>query len=411
MKARTHVADFGSYPVDIVGGEGCFLIGSDGKRYIDFLGGWCVSTLGWKHSKIQAALSTYSREAFYVPPLFRWQGWETFAKLLTEIAPGKLTRAFRCTSGSEAVEFAIKIARAAAGRKVIVSLDKVYHGHTYGAASVGTGLTSKMAPGVPGFEKLPLPDEYRNPYNLTGSALSDAIVSEFEKLARSGEVAAFLSEPIFTNAGAVVPPADFYPKIAKVCRQFDILLVMDEVASGFGRTGKLFASEHWGLEPDIVCLGKGISGGYATIAATLTTEDVFEGARGIPAYSTFGWAPTDLAIARANVETILEEKLWENSAKMGDLMLEKLKPLEALAHVGLVRGKGLLFGVEIVRSKSSKEPDETRTMKVIEQCLRDGLLIDNANPGTLFFTPPLILDEKTAEAGVDILTRVVEKVC
>ncbi len=310
---QRYIADYGSVPVDIVSGEGCYLIDTKGKRYIDFIGGWCVSTVGWKHPRMQDALRQAAEQAFYVPPVFRWEAWEEFAKTLSDIAPGNMQRSFRCTSGSEAVEFAIKVARAATGKNGIVSIGDVYHGHTYGAASIGTGLRDGMGPGIPGVTKIPLPNEYDNPWGLVGEQLSDKIVEEFEVVAEKGDIAAFISEPIFTNAGTITPPADFYQKITAVCKKHDILFIMDEVASGFGRTGKLFASEHWELEPDIMCLGKGISGGYATIGATLTTEKLFHAARGISAYSTFGWMPTDLIAAQANVEILLKEKLWENA--------------------------------------------------------------------------------------------------
>ncbi len=412
MTARNssrHIADSDAYPIDITSGEGTNLVAADGSTYLDFVGGWCVATVPWKHRAIQAAYREAAELGVYIAPMYRWERWEHLAARLTELTPGKLQRTFRCTSGSEAVEFGIKLARAATGRKTIVAFDHVYHGHTFGAATVGTGLTEAMGPGVPDIVKLPLPDEYRNPYNFTGAALSDAIVADFEKIAGNGNVAGFLSEPIFTNAGAVTPPADLYPKLAAACQRHGSLLIMDEVASGFGRTGKLFASEWWNLEPDILCLGKAFSGGFAAIGATMCTDDVFRNLRRIPAYSTFGWTVADTIVTAANVELVAKEKLAERSLAMGERLLETLGLLEQLPHVGLVRGRGLLVGIEIVTDKRGRERDARRADRIVAECQRRHLLIEIAKPGCLFLSPPLSVNDTTLTDGVAILRDVIEQ--
>lgn len=396
-----NLADYSSRSLEIADGEGCYLFDKSGKRYIDFVGGWCVGTVGWKRREIREALRKEIDRGVYVPPVFRFQDWEDFAKLLVKIAPNKkLSKVFRCTSGSEAVEFAIKCARAATGKKKIVSIDGVYHGHTYGAAAVGDACADKIGPCLPGIMKIPMPNEYR------GIASADVIVKAFEKLAaENDDIAAFISEPVWTNAGAIAPPKDFYPAIEKICRRHGILFVMDEVATGFGRCGKLFGSELWGIKPDILCLGKGLTGGYGTMGATLITEEIFTASRGIPSYSTFGWLPLDLAAARANVNIVLQEKLWENSAKMGNYLLEKIKPFENLPYVGEVRGLGLLLGIEIVKDKKSKSPDWFKAQKLQDRCAEFGLLIETAGH-TLFMTPPLVIDKKIINEGLKILQRV-----
>src|SRR3989344_118900 len=391
-----YLADYGD-TTDFVDGEGCFLIDRNGKRYIDFLGGWCVSTVGWKHPKMMEVLQDTKNRGFYIPPSYSWPEWESFAKLLADITPGKLQKVFRTTSGSEAVEMAIKIARAATGRKKIVSIDEEYHGHTYGALSVGSALTSAIAPGVPEMLKLPLPN--------VGNA--EDVIAQFEKIASAGDLAAFLGEPVFTNSGTFVPPADFYPRIAEICKQNGTLFVMDEVATGFGRTGKLFASEHWNLEPDIMCLAKGFSGGYATIGATIVTEEVanrvFEKGGYFPYYSTFGWMPDDMIITRKNVELVCELKLWENAESVGKYLLTLLKPLEDLAKVKEVRGIGMLFAIEL--------KDKSLTGKISSEVLKNGLVVDTASPEILFFSPPLIMDKETATKGARILSEVIKKHC
>jgi 4-aminobutyrate aminotransferase-like enzyme len=336
----------------------------------------------------------------YVPQFLTHPDAEAFADRLIELAPGgRLSRAFRCTSGSEAVEMAIKCARAATGKPVIVSIDGVYHGHTYGAAAVGDACTPAMAPCPEGFLKVPMPHpRYGGTPEETLAAL-DRILGERD------DIAAFLSEPVFTNAGAIVPPPDLMPAIERRCRDRGILFVMDEVATGFGRCGRLFGSELWGLSPDVLCLGKGFTGGYATMAATLVTEEIYGKSAGLPTYSTFGWVPLDLAATRANVEAIVRDRLWENAGRVGGALLERLRALEDLPFVAEVRGSGLLVAVEIVRDKASMAPDRRRANRIMDRCAEEGVIIETAGHA-LFLSPPLTLTPEEAEEGAEVIERV-----
>ncbi|MEY4744711.1 MAG: acetylornithine aminotransferase, partial [Candidatus Parcubacteria bacterium] len=266
-----YIASYEAVPIDFVRGEGCYLFDKKGKKYIDFLGGWCVSTVGWKNREMAAAISRQASEGIYVPPIFGSARQEALAKRLVELAPGKLRRVFRSTSGSEAVEYGIMCVRAASGKPTVVSIDGVYHGHTYGAAALGDACIPKLGPCPPGFIKLRMPKTIED---------GVAVVAEFERLVVTrGDIAAFMSEPFWTNAGCHRPPEGFYQGIQRVCRKHGVLLAMDEVATGMGRSGKMYASELWGLTPDVICLGKSFTGGYATMGATLVTEDVFRKSR------------------------------------------------------------------------------------------------------------------------------------
>lgn len=397
-----YLADRGVRNLEIADGKDCVLFDPQGKAYIDFLAGWCVGTVGWKNKEIEAAVAEEYKRGIYVPPVFHVALQEAFAEKLIGIAPGtRLNRAYRCTSGSEAVDMAIKCARAATGKKKIVSVEGVYHGHTYGAASVGAGCTPEMSPCVPECVKIPMPNAYRG-------VSAEFALREFEELLKlTDDIAAFISEPVWTNAGVIIPPDDFYPAIQEICRRESILFIMDEVATGFGRTGKMFASELWGLDPDILCLGKGLTGGYATMGATLVSEAVFAAAEHIPDYSTFGWLSLDLAAAAANVDIIVRDSLWKNSARMGEWLLEKMKSFEELPYVGEVRGKGLLLGIEIVKNKESKEPDYELADRISEVSAEAGLIIETAG-NVLFMSPALVLTEEVAKNGVAILTAVLE---
>jgi 4-aminobutyrate aminotransferase-like enzyme len=385
----SYVASYDAVPLDFVKGEGFHLYDKKGRKYLDFLGGWCVSTVGWKDRDMGEAIARQAKEGLYVPPIFVSSRCEALAKALIERAPGKLSRVFRATSGSEAVEFAIKCARASTGKPAIVSIDGVYHGHTYGAAALGDACVPKMGPCPEGFLKLRMPKSAEE---------GNAVVAEFERLvAERGDVAAFMSEPFWTNAGCHVPPAGFYEGIQRVCRKHGVLLAMDEVATGMGRSGRFYASDHWGLEPDIICLGKSFTGGYASMGATLVTEKVFKGSRGIPDYSTFGWLPQDLAAAMKNLELIDARRLTENAAATGAYLLAELKPLESLRKVKEVRGLGMVFGIQFPLPIAPV---------VALQCYRKGLITALSSADTLFFSPALAMDKRTAKKGADILKKV-----
>lgn len=381
-----YVADYDSIPLDFALGDGCFLIDKKGRRYLDFLGGWCTATVGWKNIEMEEAIEIQAKRGVYIPPIFRSPKQEALAKLLVENAPGKLARVFRCTSGSEAVEFALKCARASTGKQTIVSIDDVYHGHTYGAASLGDACKKMMQPCLPGFIKLPLPKS---------DSEGEKVVKQFGELLRErNDIAAFMSEPVWTNAGCFIPPKNFYQNIQELCREHNVLLVMDEVATGMGRCGRLYASELWDITPDIICLGKAFTGGYATMGATLTTEAVFKKSRGIPDYSTFGWLEQDLAAATKNVEIILRDRLPENARLVGEQLLRELEPLRKLTKVKDVRGIGLVFGIEF---RAPIAP------VIALSCYRKGLLVAFATANTLFFSPPLVLDDALAKQGANII--------
>jgi putrescine aminotransferase len=298
-------------------------------------------------------------------------------------------RVFRCCSGSEAVEFALRAARAASGKPIIVSIDGVYHGHTYGAAAVGNDCVKAMEPCPTGYIKLKMPKTAEE---------ARGVVAQFELLLKErNDIGTFFSEPVWTNAGMFIPPAGFYEAIQELCRKNGVLLVMDEVATGMGRLGKMYASSLWGLEPDIICLGKSFTGGFAAMGATLVTEHVFKNSRAISDYSTFGWLPQDLAATTRNVELLIERDLPKNAEEVGDYLLELLKPLEKLLKVKAVRGLGMAFSIELHLPIANM---------LAGLCFKNGLTMATADSSTLFFSPPLCMDRETAKRGAEILAKV-----
>jgi acetylornithine/succinyldiaminopimelate/putrescine aminotransferase len=381
-----HLADYGSSPIDFVRGRGSYLFDKRGKKYLDFQTGWCVETVGWRNAEMAEAICAQAHEGLHVPPWFRVERHERFASRLVKLAPGKLNRAFRACSGSEAVELAIKAARTATGKHVIVSIDGVYHGHTYGAASVGNAFDGSLTP-CDGFLKVRMPKCQRQEMET---------LSALEEIFRRGDVAAFLSEPVWTNAGCFIPSTNFYPTVQALCRKYGVLLAMDEVATCMGRCGRMFASELWGLEPDILCMGKSLTGGYATLAATLVTEQVFQKARRIPYQPTFGWAFQDLAAVEKNVEIIVRDRLDKNAAEVGAYLLAQLKPLEALKKVKEVRGVGMVLAVKFRLPIASL---------IVAKCYRNGLVLESTDPKTIFLSPMLSLTQKEAKMGANIIKQ------
>lgn len=380
------IANHQRLPITITRGKGCYLYDQRGRRYLDFMGGWCVGTVGWGNVAMAKAISQQVRQQFFTVASFTLKLQEELAQMLVQLAPGKMTRVYRVTSGSEAVEMAMKCARVATGKKVIISFTEVYHGHTYGAASVGRALTRGMAPGITGIEKLPLP--------TTPDLAAKVLIQLEQRLRRKRDVAAVLTEPVWTNAGCYIPPADFFPQVQKLCRRYGVLLVMDEVACGIGRCGKMFASELWGLTPDIITLGKALTGGYATLGATLVTEAVYKKSKHIPHYSTFGWRLTDCVATLENLRLIKKQQLVTNSAKVGAYLLEQLQPLLTLRKVQMIRGRGLLVGIQL---KLPLAP------QIALKCYRRGLMVEFTDAFTLYLSPPLVLSRAQAKAGADII--------
>lgn len=388
IDSMAHFVDQIALDITITHGEGSYLFDDTGKKYLDLIAGWCVGSIGWGHSEIRTALEAEAKRATYIPPFFRDKAREELATTLTDIAPGNLKKVFPCVSGSEAVDMALKIVRAATGKTTILSIADVYQGHTYGASSIGDAHKRITGPVVPNCEYLPMP---------VRDASSDEVLALLKKRLARKDVAAFVSEPVWTNAGMYIPPLDFYPEVQKLCHDAGALLVMDEVATGFGHTGKLFGSELWNLEPDVLCIGKAFTGGYASMAATLTTEDVWEKSRGIPCYSTFAWLPTDLAATAANVKIILRDRLWGNAKSVGDHLLSLLEPMRTFPNVKDIRGIGLIFAIEL---KSS-----VKATDIQKELCKAGVLVETTG-NALFFTPQLTLSKKEAEEGAKILTTI-----
>ena len=367
---------------EVVRTEGCRVFAADGRNAIDFQSGWCVGNLGWSRPEIERALSDYDGPA-YVYPGHGYAPWEELGSALVAIAPPGLRRCFRATGGSEAVEIALQAAMLHTGRARFVTIDGCYHGNTLGPNSIGDAETRSLFPSL----GLPAPRTIKPP-------LDEARLAQVETALKPRDVAAMILESVICNLGALVPEPAFMRGIQELCSRYGTLLILDEVATGFGRTGRMFAAELSGVRPDMMTLAKAITGGFAPMGATLTSAAIADSMLEVGAYSTYGWHPRSTATALANLAW------WRNEgeallAHVGAINALFVKRLAALG-LGSVRGEGLALGI----ATGSEEKAE----RIKARCLKQGLILAAEGDVVALF-PPLVIDEATALEGLDILER------
>lgn len=373
-------------PVVVTRTKGSYVFDEKGKRYIDFYMGWCVGNIGWSLDEVVKKVKAFSGPT-YVAPTYVYKGWAELAELLAEITPGRLTKSFRATGGTEAVEIALQAAMAHTKRSKFISIEGSYHGHSIGAMSVGfSGFRKWYKNLLPGCYKIDTP-------------LNEAAARKVEKLLRRRDIAAFICEPIICNLAVVIPDKKFFAIVQAACKKYGTLLIIDEVATGFGRTGKMFACEHYGLKPDILCLAKGVSGGFGALGATVMTPEVAKSFEfDFSFYSTFGWHPLNVEATLASLRYLRKNKktLFANAEKLSAYIGKRLSQMDFKRPV-TINVKGLAIGVEFGNAGYSG--------KIISKCLKNGLLIANATPTNFVIYPALNMSLKTAKEGMDILEK------
>lgn len=381
---------FPPVPIEIVKAKGSFLYDANGKKYIDFLMGWCVGNIGWGVEEIKNAIREFDGPE-YIRPFYLYKPWVELAELLAKITPGKLTKSFPATGGTEAVEIALQAAMSYTKRTKFISIEGSYHGHSIGAMSVGSSEFRKHYTNL-------LPGCYKIKPPLNAKAAREA-----EKLLQKGDIAGFIMEPIVCNLGILIPDQEFFDIVTRACQKYGTLLIIDEVATGFGRCGKMFASEHFDLEPDIMILAKGITGGYGALGATIMTEEVAKSMDWeFSFYSTYGWHPISVEAALATIKYMLDnnEKLFKNLAEVSKFFEDRLKKIR-FRYPAKIRIKGLAVAVEF------KAKDYNYIGEIIKRCREKGLLITDEASHILTFFPALTIDKKTAEEGLSILASCV----
>jgi acetylornithine/succinyldiaminopimelate/putrescine aminotransferase len=372
--------------VEVVRSQGSFLVGPRGRRYIDFTAGWCVGNLGWGNDAIRAAVDAFDGPE-YVAPSYLYRPWAELAELLATITPGKLTKSFRATGGTEAVEIALNAAMSHTQRTKFVAIEGSYHGDSIATMSLGG----------PGLGRWPRGAGIRSV--KVAPPLGERAASKVEALLERRDVAAFVMEPILCNLGVVIPERGFMRRVQGLCRRYGTLLVMDEVATGFGRTGTMFASEQFGIEPDILCVAKAITGGYAPLGATVVTEAVAASMEyDTSFYSTYGWYPRSVAAALAAVRYLVKHRrrIEEHTARMSDRFRERLSRMR-FRRPAEIRIRGLAIGVEFDGGGYATE---------IAARARDrGLLLSEEGDALLTIFPALNIEPEVAEKGLDLLER------
>ena len=420
-----------------VRGEGLRLWDSEGNEYLDAsAGGVWVTNVGYGRQEIANAVAAQLSQLNFFAGAMASAPAAAFAKKLLEKMPG-MNRVYYSNSGSEANEKAFKMVRQIAhkyygGKKSkILYRDRDYHGTTLAALSA-TGQAERRAqfgPFAPGFVEVPHCCEYRNQYPEAedyGLRAADAIE---EVVLQEGPdtVGAIILEPITAGGGVITPPAGYWPRVREICDRYNILLIMDEVVCGVGRTGQWFGYQHYDVQPDIVTMAKGLASGYAAISCTVTTERVYgllqeKSAEDTLGYfrdiSTFGGCLAGPAAALANMKILEEENLVQNSQQMGDYLLTRLAALkDKHPIIGDVRGKGLFAGIELVQDRDSKIPvDESVAIAIVGRCKEMGVLIGRTNRSferynnILNFSPALTATAEQIDQIVNTLDQAISSV-
>jgi len=418
-------------PLIVERAEGVYLVDIHGRRYIDGVSSLWVNVHGHRHPSIDRAVREQLERVAHStllglsnPPAIE------LAKRLVEIAPEGLTRVFYSDNGATAVEVALKMAfqywqhKGEQQRTRFISFENAYHGDTLGAVSVGgIDLFHRIfSPLLFPTYRVKAPYCYRCPEGLQYPGCGLACLRDLEETLKRHhrECAALIIEPVVQGAaGMIVHPPGFLRRVRELCTEYGVLMIADEVATGFGRTGRMFACEHEGVTPDLMCVAKGITGGYLPLAATLTTEEIYEAFLGeYHEFKTFFHGhtytgnPLACAAACANLEVFEKERTLERMATKVELLAERLKEFWSLPHVGDVRQKGFMVGVELVADRKTKEPFPPQMkvgQKVILEARRQGVVIRPLGD-VIVLMPPLAIPEGELERLVEIVYHAIEKV-
>jgi len=399
------------YPLVAARGEGAMVEDVDGNRFLDFNAGIAVVATGHCHPRVVAAIQQQAARLIHMSGTdFYYQEMVALAEKLSEIAPGEAARRVSFgNSGAEAIEGCIKLARYATGRDKIIAFFGGFHGRTLGALSLTARKAvqrSGFGPLLPGVIHTPYPYCYRCPFGKEPESCAVECVAYIENtvlktIAPAEETAAIVVEAVQGEGGYIVPPRKFFEELERVARQNGILLIFDEVQSGMGRTGKMWAAEHFDTVPDIFAAAKGIASGMP-LGAMVARADLMTWPPGAHA-STFGGNPVACAAALVTI-ALLEEELLENAARMGSYLRDRMRDWpQRFPIVGEVRGLGLMIGIELVRDQSTRERAPHLRDRVIERAFERGLLVLGAGENTVRLSPPLVITRDQCDFALETL--------
>ena len=402
------------YPLAIATGRGAMVEDVDGNRYLDFMAGIAVSSTGYNHPKVVEAIQQQAGKFLHICGSdFYFEGMAVLAERLARLAPGTAPkRVFLTNSGTEATEGAIKLARYATGRKALVAFKGAFHGRSTGSLALTSSKSRQragMGPLLPDVHHVFYGYCYRCEFGKTYPSCDIFCVDHIERdlFGRHldpTEVAAVFVEPVQGEGGYIVPPPGWMQRLRDLCTRYGILLVADEVQSGVGRTGKMWAIDHTGVVPDMVLTAKGLGSGMP-IGAIIATEAVTTWKKGAHG-STFGGNPVCVASALATLD-LIQGGLMQNAAVMGERLMAGAQRLgEKYPAIGDVRGLGLMIGMEFVKDRASRTRNPDLVEQLVLRAFQRGLLLLGAGPSALRFAPPLVVDEYDVDTGLGIIDEV-----
>ncbi|MBN1219091.1 MAG: acetyl ornithine aminotransferase family protein [Anaerolineae bacterium] len=404
------------YPFVMDYGRGVEVWDVDGNRFIDFAAGIAVTSTGHAHPQVVQAIKDAADKFLHISSDYYHELQIKLGEKMNQIAPmDEPAMTFFTNSGTESVEGAIKLARLVTGRQRFIGFLGSFHGRTMGSLAFTASKYTQQDgffPTMPGVTHVPYPNNYRPV--LAGKDQGEAVLHYLEAVlfqsnVPPGEVAGILVEPILGEGGYIVPPDSFLPGLRDLCDRYGILLIADEVQSGIGRTGKMFAVEHWGVQPDIVTTAKGLASGMPIGTITSRKSLMEQWPRGAHG-NTYGGNPICCAAALATID-LVEKEYRANAAQMGQYLLEKMKELAShYPLIGEVRGKGLMIGVEFVQDADSKKPATEFVADLIHEAFHNGLLLLPCGVSTIRLMPPLMLTQDLADEAVEILVDAIETV-
>ncbi|MBM4032035.1 MAG: aspartate aminotransferase family protein [Planctomycetes bacterium] len=399
----------GFEPVVVERASGCTLIAGDGREYLDCFSGIATVNAGHGHPRVLAAAREQMEKLVHCGTYVYYNPRAAeLARRLAEVTPDSLQKSFFANSGAEAIEGAVRLAKQFTRRRELVCLTLSFHGRTAGTLSItgNRGRKKGFGPYLSGVAFAPAPYCYRCPLKLSYPACGVACADFVDHVLRyqtAGDVAAFIAEPVLGEGGIIVPPPEYFQRAVDIIRKDGALFIADEVQSGFGRTGRLFAIEHYGVEPDILCMAKGIADGWP-LGAFIARPEVADAFTPGDHLSTFGGNPVCCAAAIANIAVLQEEQLSARAAERGEQLLARLRALKA-AHplIGDVRGKGLMVGVELVRD-AARTPADAEAKAVRAACREAGVLLGLGGvlSNVIRFQPPLVVSPEQIDRAAGV---------
>jgi taurine--2-oxoglutarate transaminase len=406
-------------PIPVTRAEGVYFWDADGKRYLDFSSQLMNTNIGHQHPKVVKAIQDQAAEVCFVHPGNTTEVRALLGKKLAEVTPGNLKKTFFALGGSEANENAIKIARFYTGRHKILARYRSYHGATHGAIAL-TGDYRRLAvePTMPGGVHFLDPFCYRCPFGQKPESCQRECIKHLEEVIKyegPDKIAAIIMEGVVGSNGLIVPPDDYWPRVREICDKYGILLISDEVMSGWGRTGEWFAVDNWQTVPDIITTAKGITSGYLPLGAVIVSDKIarFFDDKYLYAGLTYNGHALSCAAALATIAVYEDEKLIENAREVGKYLGEKLEAIKTRhASVGDVRYIGLFSTLELVTNRESKESMPASVMGEVGKVLRENglftFIMANAMGSMLFVVPPLCITREQIDEGLAIVEKALE---